>query len=52
MAKIYESPVAEVVSFEAMEQLALLAPRGGNPSTDLDDAPGISGSVGGRGDDY
>ena len=52
MAKIYESPVAEVVSFEAMEQLALLAPRGNNPSTDLTDAPGISGSVGGRGDDY
>ena len=52
MAKIYESPEAEVVSFEALEQLALLAPRSGEPSTDLGKAPGVSGSVGGRGDDY
>ena len=51
MAKKYESPEAEVVSFEAMEQLALLAPRTGE-TTDIGKAPGVSGSVGGRGDDY
>jgi hypothetical protein len=51
MRKIYESPEAQIVSFEAMEQLALLSPRGGD-STDVGEAPSVSGSVGGRGDDY
>ena len=51
MRKVYESPEAQVVSFEAMEQLALLSPRGSN-DTDIGDAPSVSGSVGGRGDDY
>ena len=49
MRKTYESPEAEVVSFEAMEQLALLKPRSGE-SVEVGDAPGVSGSVGGRGD--
>ena len=52
MRKVYESPEAQIVSFEAMEQLALLSPRSGEPNTDLNDAPSVSGSVGGRGDDY
>jgi hypothetical protein len=51
MAKIYESPEAEVVSFEALEQLALLSPRNGE-TTDIGKTPGVSGSVGGRGEDY
>ena len=51
MRKIYESPEAEIVSFEAVEQLALLRPRDGE-STEIGNAPGVSGSVGGRGDDY
>lgn len=52
MKKLYESPEAEAVSFEALEQVALLAPRTGD-TTDLGgNTPGISGSVGDRGDDY
>ena len=49
MCKVYESPEAEVVSFEAMEQLALLKPRSGD-NTELGANPNISGSVGYRGD--
>ncbi len=51
MRKVYEAPEAEIVVFAAMEQLALLTPRDGE-STDVAETPGISGSVGGRGDDY
>ena len=51
MRKVYESPEVEIVSFEAMEQLALLTPRA-DESTEVGDAPGVSGSVGNRGDDY
>ena len=51
MAKKYERPEAEVVTFEALEQLALLSPKKGE-TTDIGKAPGVSGSVGGRGDDY
>ena len=51
MRNVYESPEAQIVSFEAMEQLALLTPRAGE-ETDVGRAPGVSGSVGGRGDDY
>ena len=52
MRKVYESPEAEVVSFEAMEQLALLAPRGADGTTDVGGkGPSASGSVGDRGDD-
>ncbi len=52
MRKIYESPQAEIVSFEALEQIALLTPRAGD-ETDLGGGPGnATGSVGGRGDDY
>lgn len=50
MRKVYESPEAEIVSFEAMEQLALLKPRSGD-STDTGNNPTISGSVGDR-EDY
>ena len=47
MRKVYESPEAEVVSFEAMEQLALLAPRGADGTTDVGGkGPSASGSVG------
>ena len=49
--KKYERPEAEVVTFEALEQLALLSPKKGE-TTDIGKAPGVSGSVGGRGDDY
>ena len=49
MRKIYENPEVEIVSFEAMEQIALLAPRSGD-DTDLGDGPIVSGSVGDRGD--
>lgn len=51
MRKVYESPEAEIVSFEAMEQLALLQPRSGE-TTGVGANPNLSGSVGGRGDDY
>ena len=51
MRKIYESPEAQIVSFEAEEQLALLTPRA-DGNTDIDNNPEAVGSVGGRGDDY
>lgn len=50
MRKVYETPEIEVVSFAAMEQLALLTPR--DNSTEVGKVPGTTGSVGGRGDDY
>lgn len=49
MKKVYESPEVTLVSFEAMESIALLAPRSGS-DTDLGDGPTMSGSVGDRGD--
>lgn len=49
MRKIYESPEAEIVSFEAMEQIALLTPRAGD-DTAIGEDPKVSGSVGDRGD--
>ena len=49
--KKYERPEVEIVTFEALEQLALLSPKKGE-TTDIGKAPGVSGSVGGRGDDY
>lgn len=53
MRKVYETPEVEIVTFAAMEQLALLTPSTKEgESTDLGKAPGISGDVGGRGDDY
>ena len=52
MRKVYETPEVEIVTFAAMEQLALLTPRAGEDSTDLGKVPSVSGSVGGRGDDY
>ena len=51
MRKIYESPEAQIVSFEAQEQLALLTPRA-DGSTDINNNPDAEGSVGSRGDDY
>ena len=47
MRKVYESPIVEIVSFEAMEQLALLSPRGEGPSTDIggSSGPTMSGGV-------
>ena len=53
MRKVYESPEVEIVSFEAMEQLALLTPRANDDdNTGVGANPGVSGSIGGRGDDY
>ena len=46
MRKIYESPEAEVVTFAAMEQLALLPERNGE--TNVGDGPTMSGDVGNR----
>ena len=43
MRKVYESPEAEVVTFAAMEQLALLQER--SNETDVDKGPGVSGGV-------
>ncbi|MBR4863847.1 MAG: hypothetical protein IKU07_04660 [Oscillospiraceae bacterium] len=51
MRKVYETPEVEIVTFAAMEQLALLTPRA-DENTEVGKAPGVSGSVGGRGDDY
>ena len=48
MRKIYESPEAEIVTFAAMEQLALLPERNGN--MDPGDGPTMSGEVGDRED--
>ena len=49
MRKVYESPEAEVVSFTAMEQLALLPTRGNESNeTNVDKGPGVSGGVTGR----
>lgn len=48
MRKFYESPEAEIVSFEAMEQLALI-PERGNTGVGDDDVI-ISGGVGDRED--
>ena len=50
MRKAYESPEVTLVSFEAMERIALLAPRSGN-DTDLGDGPIVSGGIGDR-EDY
>jgi hypothetical protein len=53
MKLIYEAPVAEVVDFAAMEAIAVVidpkSARDGDPGTGT---PGVSGGVGGRGDDY
>jgi hypothetical protein len=43
MRKIYESPEAEVVTFAAMEQLALL--QGSENESDIGKGPGVSGGV-------
>lgn len=52
MRNNYERPEAQIVDFAAMEQLALLQPRVGG-ETDLGGGNGgMTGSVGGRGDDY
>ncbi len=48
MRKTYESPEAEIVTFAAMEQLALLKERNGN--TNVGDGPTMSGNVGDRED--
>lgn len=48
MRKIYESPEAEVVTFAAMEELALLPERNG--TVEPGDGPTISGGVGDRED--
>lgn len=50
MRKVYESPEVEIVSFEAMEQLALLTPRADDTTEVGGAAPKLSGSVGDRGD--
>ena len=53
MRKVYETPEIEIVTFAAMEQLALLTPRADDNNTEVGGkAPSVSGSVGGRGDDY
>ena len=49
MRKVYESPEVEIVSFEAMEQIALLTPRAGD-DTEIGKDPILSGTVGDRGD--
>lgn len=50
MRKVYETPEVEIVTFAAMEQLALLTPRADDPSDGVGKAPGVSGAVGERGD--
>ena len=52
MRKVYETPEVEIVSFAAMEQLALLTPSTKEGNTEIGKAPSVSGSVGERGDDY
>jgi len=46
MRKIYERPEAEVVTFAAMEQLALLPER--SNETNMDGGPTLSGGVSDR----